>query len=577
MFNLAVVQALIRSTTSRYRRILKWDRNQPRGAKGTREGGRWVKDVSQGTGTASPTFKPPEYGFGSTENLRMAAARAASYADILNAPTGTGFGNAPRLTGDPEMVQRLTPAPPPKTNKVLKVLKTAQIADAEEIGPGEHTNDVFKVTLDDADGTEAALKSEKGETWTGSFSNGDINDYVTNRDFSLAEREAVAYEFSEAVGLHIVPETVHRHELENLPEGGGSGGSGYDDDELQQMYDEYKEKNQERVMEAVGEDMSNLYHEAQTEHVADIERRVDEVQEIWDDLTEDLPDRVELRAQQAVDREHPNLPLGSQPGFHQKTVIEDSGAFDPLELLDEAEVDVTARLSEVEKKKIRDVLQKRWDEGYSDVGALDEDAAREHLQYDKFIEDHADTEGRLYEEKFQSFDSWKQSQGYESGGGSGGIKNTQAPHPNGGVLQTWVPGLKNWGHTTPEEERKLAIFDYAVGTMDRHGSNMFFDGDGKMLAMDNGYTFPDAKQFTFRTDKVRDWRSNGTNTIMPEAERKQLAQVFQDTDWKAFVDRHPSMSSGEREAFLGRINDLKAALRTGTGLYLLWKRQDIMW
>jgi hypothetical protein len=563
ILDVAAIKTLIRSTTSRYRRILKWDRNQPRGAKGTPEGGRWVAGVSQGTEgvTQKPSF---------TERLADRAAQG-NYADILNAPTGTGFGNAPRLTGDPGMVARLTPPPAPPKNKILDTLKTAGIADFDEIGAGEHANAVFKVTLDDAKNTAAALKPEHGETWTGSFSNGDINDYVTNREFSLAEREAMAYEFSEIAGLHIVPETVHRTEIANLPTTSGGGGNYMDPDDIQAEYEAYKEKALEKAMDAVGEEFGNLYYDAQTEHLEDINRRADEAAEIWNDLVEkEFPDTVDVEAQ----REHPALPMGSQQPFERREPV----VLDPLELMDEAKVDVTHTLNEEERENLRAVMRKHLEDGASELGDVDEDAAREHLDRDQWMEDHQDTENRMYESKIQSLESWKQSQGYDSGGGSGSgdVKNDDAPHPNGGVLQKWVPGLRTYGHPSAEEERKLAVFDYAVGTMDRHGSNMFFDGEGNMLAMDNGYAFPDATRFTFRTDVVRNWRTGG-NTVMPEAERKALSQTFQSTDWEAFADRHLSMSQGEREAFLGRINDLKGALRTSTGLMLLWKKQNIMW
>jgi len=561
------IKALIRSATSRYRRILKWDRNQPRGPKGTKEGGRWVKDVSMGAGSAPAVSRGASWDAHPTQR-RQEMLGPASYADIMNAPMGTGFGNRPRLTGDPEMVQRLKPPPAPPSAKTDPALTSGSVESVKKKFGGS-ANAAFLVEMED--GTKAVYKPESGETFHGSFTNGDISEYITNEAFSLAEREAMASEVSFGLGYgELVPET---HLRENLKIDGDydvdedeDGGGGYDEDYVRELYDEYKERAQEDAMDAVGGEMSDLYAEAQKEHVSDIERRVEEVQEIWDELAEDSP----VRAQQEADRAHPNLPMGSQASFHRQTLLED---FDPLELLDEAGIDVTGTLNETEKEKVRAVLQQRLDEGYRGPGELDEKAAREHLDYDQWIQDHADTEGRLYDEKFKSFDSWRHDNGYDSNEGGGG----RGSAPGGtGSLQRYVPG-DMYGSPSNDDRARMAVLDYVLGTMDRHGGNLLFKDDVP-VAIDNGYSMPGPDggpdRFMFRSGIVREWLDRG---VLPSSQvRTSTLDAMAVTDWKAMADRHPNMSVDERAAFLGRVENMQQALATPGGLISLWRRQNLM-
>jgi hypothetical protein len=628
MFNPAAIQALIRSTTTRYRRILKWDEDKhPRVPSGSgRESGRFTSAGTVQESLAVPTPTPPPVfpkaqapvevlrarGGPQTRQAiaaevadvnveRVAYAKAlqqggrayskapgmsrdpgmglADYADLMNAPTGTGFGNTPRITGDREAVQRLTtPVKPP--SRTLEVLKTAHIIDAEELDPGEHANDVFKVTLatldNDEEETTAILKPEVGEAWTGSFSNDAIVANITNRQFSLAEREATAYEFAEAMGMNddadFVPKTVARTEIDNLPEASGSdGGGGMDSYAIQEEYDAYREKALEKAMDAVGQEFGDLYYAAQTEHLEDINRRADEAAEIWNDLVEkEFADAAETTDEDfRAQRDHPVLPMGSQEPFERRVPV----TLDPLELMDEAKIDVEHTMSPAERENLRAVMRQHLQDGAYELGDVDEDAAREHLDRDQWMEDHQDTENRLYDSKIQSLEAWKQSQGYGTRE-PGSAKNTRAPHPNGGMLQDFVEGLTPSGAMSSQERRKIAIFDYAVGSLDRHGNNVFYDGDGNLLAMDNGYAFPDSNDTTFRSDPTRRWLSWGSDAEMPEDERKPLLLAMQNTDWQAFADRHPNMSPGEREAFLERIGHLRTALETSTGLYRLWTKMS---
>lgn len=582
--------------------ILKWDPNQPRNPAGSgRESGRWAKgralaDIApeyrkfpsaarSGGNTSIPPGmrRKPEWGGGvpievGTGNQRR-MVEEARYASIMNAPMGTGFVNPPRLTGDPEMVKRLTPVPPPSDSELtLKALREANIHDGEELDPGSHANTAYHVTLDDANSTESVFKPEVGEAWTGSFTNRDINRLITNRDFSLGEREATAFDVSEAITPGLVPETAHRESLniDVLPEMEPDNSSP-DTDYQRELYSEYRNKAQEKAYDVVGDQMHELYSQAQDEHAKDIENRAEEMADIWNNLVDEYPEGVTPGSLREALRGHPVLPMGSKQPFERKAPVE--GALDPLKVLDEADVDVAAAMTSDEEKRVEQVLRKHLEEGYHELGDVDTDAAREHLDRDKWMEEHQDTENRLFGSQIQSFTSWQQSQGFTSGGG-GGVKNDEAPHPKGGSLQKFVEGLHDYGDLSDKQLHQLAVLDYVIGSLDRHGHNLQFDGNDQPVAIDNGYAFPaiggdDPDGFTFRTTRVKDWLRSGSTNV-PESTRTEISNRIEKTDWQALLARHPSMNKKERDALLGRVEKVKNALKTGSGLGLLWQRQDLM-
>jgi hypothetical protein len=511
---------------------------------------------------------------------------SAGYADIMNAPSGTGFGNKPRITGDTEMVSRLTTPPPKPPSHTLEVLKSGTAQDSRPLGDGGNANSSVIVTLED--GTEAVYKPERGENWTASFANSDINQYLKNRQFSLAEREAFAFEVDSALGLGIVPETVLREEVDethiDVDTSGGAyhagGGGGYDSYEARQQYKSYQEKAQENAMDDVGQEMYQLFNEAKDEHAADIGRRADEMADIWNELVDEYPNLEAEREAALGVKEHPVLPMGSKPPFERRSL--DTTPIDPLEILDEAEVDVSAKMSVRERDKVKEILRKRMvEDGADQLGDVDEDAAKEHLDYDSWLEDHSDTEARLYESKIQTFTEWRKDNGYNSsysgsGSGSGGgfNRNDQAPHPKGGSFQHFMSDADSYGDITQEGGAKLAVLDYVIGSMDRHPSNLMFDGDNP-VAIDNGYSMPASNNpddFSFRSHGVRDWISN--HGTVPEGLRSTLHDLATKTDWEALADRHPNMNAKERAAFLGRAEKIKTALETPDGLRQLWKRLD---
>ena len=567
-----------------YRTVLKWNPNQPRNPKGSAAGGQFatVRGGGSGEGPTHVGRVPGAYG------KHVPLPHEAGYATIMGAPMGTGFANRPRANFTLPKPQMREAAPA----SAVRVALTDAGVD-EVIKPlNDGVNVSLLVRMGDEQKTKAVYKPEAGEMWGTGFTNGEIEDCITNKDFSLAEREAMASEVNNALGLGLVPETVLRPSVGVDVDASRSDNEViYDSYELREMYNEYREKAQDDAMEAVGGEMADLYGEAQDQHVKDIERRAEEMADIWNEEAQDFPDEGPYGAAEIL-RGHPKLPLGSAGSFQRQEPQEK--ALNPLEVLDEAKVDVAAGMTSDEKDRVRAIIRQRLEEGYQELGDVDRDAARDHLEYDKFIEEHADTEARLYESKIKTLTRWAEDMGYNqaSGGGGGGAQNDDAPHPNGGSLQHFVEGLDDYGTLSKEDGAKLAVLDYAIGSMDRHGGNIKFVSLGdvelnnidryQVVAIDNGYSMPAPKDpdepddFTFRSVPVRNWMAVYGSQGMTDAEREPILKALQETNWQALVDRHPSMSSEERQAFLGRIEVLKDALDTNFGLYRLWKRQDLM-
>ena len=397
-----------------YDKVLKWDRNQPRGPKGTRTGGRWVKDVSVG-------LSHTPQGFQESSTLQRQASQMrgrgnANYADIMNAPTGTGFHNRPRGVDLPELPKSTTGSLSPEKEKTIQALKEGTVTDSRPLGGGGVNASVI-VTMDD--GTEAVYKPERGESWHASFSNHEITEYITNKDFSLAAREAFAFEVDTALGLGIVPETVLREQVDETNisvntsgDDDYGGGGGYDEDYAREEYEKYKEKmiDDDSIMEEVGQRFEAKFDEAKKDHVSDLESRREEMQEIWDELIKDYPEDTPYGSQSAL-RRHPVLPMGSVEGFErrEKKILDE---LNPIALLDEAKVDVSAKMNDEEEDRVRATMKEYLDEGYRSLGEVDEDEAKDHLDRDDWYQEHENTEAEIrdsvYGEKVQSFTAWRQ-------------------------------------------------------------------------------------------------------------------------------------------------------------------------
>lgn len=606
-----------------YALVLKYNPAQRRAPSGSSQGGQWVKGGgsagfygtkepipiskllslrarAQLAGTGSPedkvyqqAMKERAHAQGDSGKARIEAeaesiARRgggkAGYATMMNAPTGEGFVNRPRGVGLPE--------PPPEASKnsqIAEKLASGDVSSSEANEGGVNASVV--VELDN--GLKALYKPERGEAWDGAFANGDINDYITNKDFSLAEREAFAYEVDDALNLGIVPATVLRTKVdESNIEFGSSDedGGGYDEDYAKSRYESYKEKAQEDAMEAVGQEMYEKFGEAQQEYADDAQSRADDMADIWNELVDEHPEAAAALDAAGDVREHPTLPMGSQPAFERRA----PGPVDPWEVLEEAGItdayDMGKSLDSygsAHYEAVKDILRRKMlEEGATELGDLDEDEVKEKLEYDDWIQEHSDTENQLYESKIQSFDSWRHSHGFDSGDGGGGYsesklnQNSDAPHPRGGSFQHYRDDVDSWGDVTQDGGAKLAVLDYVIGTMDRHGGNLLFDGNGP-VAIDNGYSMPGVggdspDSFTFRSHGVGDWKSNYGSKIS-DTLRMEILSSMSRTNWQAMVERHPSMSDDEREAFLGRVERMKKALRTPDGLASLWSKVHRMY
>lgn len=502
----------------------------------------------------------------------------ASLAAIMNAPLGTGFENTPRAAN-------FTVQEHPYESKASALL-TGTIQNTDPLGGG--VNSSFLVTLED--GTQAVYKPEAGELWARSgFTNSDISDYITNKDFSLAARETFAHEAGNALfggpEHNPVPETVLREQVGNfgldLSSEENEDPDSYDQ---RQMYEEYKQEQLDgSAMDRVGQAMEERYSDAQEEHAKDIQNRADEMADIWNEAIKDFPDETPYGTPEGL-VDHPVFPMGSKAPFRRGPIQAEQ--LDPLAVLKEADVDVSAPMNREERANVEAVLRKRLEEGYQELGDVDQEEARNDLDRDRWIEDHADTEGRLMDEEIQTFRAWQEAQGYGQGGErSDGPKNPDAPHPNGGSLQKYVE-LNTYGALNAEQGAKMAVLDYVIGTMDRHESNIGWHRSGgpgtsvQVIAIDNGYSMPGGMpgpdKFTFRSKAVNQWQKRHDSGEVPEAIRGPILARLKATEWQSLLARHPGMSQDEREAFLGRIENMKEALSYSEGLSELWNDLNLM-
>ncbi len=77
-----------------------------------------------------------------------------------------------------------------------------------------------------------------------------------------------------------------------------------------------------------------------------------------------------------------------------------------------------------------------------------------------------------------------------------------------GSFQAWIPDAKTYDEGGPEaglseeEAQKIALFDYLIGSQDRHGGNFMVDKAGKAHAIDNGLSF--GRGLTYDTFGIKD-------------------------------------------------------------------------
>lgn len=541
---------------------------------------------------------------------------------------GEGGPSLPGTSADTRADGGEPPAPPVRDRTAPVVhgpLATGTITEVEPLDPDENsnTNQVAFVTFED--GTKAAYKPETGEVWDNpGFTNFDIPQAIQgNPAFSLAEREAAAYEVDQLLGTDLVPETVLRETVE-LPEGtalsGGIESGGYDRDELQRMYDDWREGQMDAAMERVGEQMFEGYNQELGEKQQQVEEANEGIEALLDEVKAEVgyEDPYEKYGQD-IDEQ----PLLQDVDPNNRWQGEEMVAFDaraiggkvldPLRILSEADISLdelgrNGELTPAQEDRVKNVLRAQLAQGYGVLGDVDVEKVGDAYPYDEWLQNHEDTEGRLLDRAVASYDLWKQRYGYEERGGNapGGVKNPDAPHPNGGSLQRFIehgqPLTDRWGEevfpVSAEDRYRFAVLDYALGAMDRHPRNwMVGDSIGggqeppqRIYAIDHGFTFPNDNTVQFRSYPASqmlhrydlDQRDiphvsapQGEFPSIRDLRLRTLANV-QRADWDGFLARHPAMSAEERDAFRVRVGALEEALRSPFGLERLWKRQNHM-
>ena len=333
--------------------------------------------------------------------------------------------------------------------------------------------------------------------------------------------------------------------------------------------------------------------EAQGDHLKLVQKRAEEVNEIWNELIDEHPEFEDddspygSRSALAV---HPVLGTGFER--HGKTA---PGTVDVFDVMKQAEVNFDGPLSPAEKDTIRGLLYEELRSGAQELGEVKEEKAYEDLDYGEWLNDHLESEQRALDAKLDTFSEWREANDYKiRGDSSSAIKNPGAPHPQGGSLQAFLPRLTesgDLGEYRDDDFHRFAILDYAIGSMDRHGGNVLFqespdnDEEKRPIAIDNGYSMPSSNVATFRSSAVRTWRTYAARSYeddpvqyrnVPEPLRTETHRRLVSTDWQTFVSRHPSMSRDEASAFLERIEKLTKALETPSGLFDLWEDVDLI-
>lgn len=486
-------------------------------------------------------------------------------------PAGTSIGGRFARSNGSDV--KALPAWTPQT---LDVLREGSVTGSDNISDGANTSMAVDLQLEGGATVKALYKPEVGETWHSSFTNPDINKLdVNGRDLSLAEREAMAYEVDQLLGTNMVPETILRTELDGVDISDSSeDGSGYDSEEIRQQYEDWKDQNMDRAYEVVGDQMASRFNDARDEHLADVERRFDEMVDLWNEVVDEHPEVDNTAGKYGLDADKaPLLPMGSLAPRQRAGLV-----LDPLHVIEDAQVDVTSKFTAEERAKVKAELEQAYVHGgYEHLGDLDPSRARSLLDRDQWMEDHADSEARLLDSAVMSFDAWKQDKGYDSGnggGGSGRPRNDEAPHPHGGSLQRWAEST--YGNLTPESSFELAALDYALGSLDRHRGNLLFaPGTGRPIAIDNGYSMPSVPSqlrtpaFSYVKSEVAPERFN--------AVRAQLASRLANTDWDGFIKKHPAMHADQIKLFKDRIAALRKAMASPTGFATLLQATPTMW
>lgn len=109
----------------------------------------------------------------------------------------------------------------------------------------------------------------------------------------------------------------------------------------------------------------------------------------------------------------------------------------------------------------------------------------------------------------------------------------------------------------------LAVLDIATGNTDRHGGNVLIDTDRRVVAIDQGLSFPDDTDYhdnyQFRPDATMVLLAENQGAMSDDLSDR-VAKNLADTDWEKISAKWP-MTDGERDGFLARVNRLKTVFQ----------------
>lgn len=112
----------------------------------------------------------------------------------------------------------------------------------------------------------------------------------------------------------------------------------------------------------------------------------------------------------------------------------------------------------------------------------------------------------------------------------------------------------------------IAVLDIATGNTDRHAGNVLIDKDRRVVAIDQGLSFPDDTEYhpnyQFRPDATMSLLATNQGA-MSQAMSSQLGERLRNTDWED-VSKKWKMTDGERDGFLYRMNRLKFVFETNS-------------
>jgi hypothetical protein len=135
-----------------------------------------------------------------------------------------------------------------------------------------------------------------------------------------------------------------------------------------------------------------------------------------------------------------------------------------------------------------------------------------------------------------------------------------------GMVQQFVdvdPSGMYGGKVDQDSVYGLAVIDIATGNTDRHSGNVLIDKDRRVVAIDQGLSFPDDTEYhpnyQFRPDATLSLLANHRGAMSEEMSGR-VAKSLESTNWEK-VSNDWKMSEGERDGFIARMERLKIAFK----------------